>query len=79
MLKGSKMQHRLIIGNVLKGIGILGINLFLLGSPRSYYLLIGSVVTLFLGVTDFGRQCPLILSAWHLLYRMKSKRHSQIL
>ncbi|MGD0590075.1 MAG: hypothetical protein ABSA44_04665 [Bacteroidota bacterium] len=73
------MQQRLIIRNVLKGIGILGIVLFLLESPRSYFLLIGSGVALFLGVTDFGRQCPLILSVRHLLYRMKSKRQSQIL
>jgi hypothetical protein len=73
------VQHRIIIKNMLKGIGILGIILFLLGSPGSYYLLIGSAVALFLGVTDFGRQCPLILSARHLLYRMKSKKQSQIL
>jgi hypothetical protein len=79
MLKGDIVQHRIIIKNVLKGIGILGIILFLLGSPRSYYLLIGSAAALFLGVTDFGRQCPLILSGRHLLYRMKSKRQSQIL
>jgi hypothetical protein len=79
MLKGNQVQQRIIIGNVLSGIGILGIILFLLGSPGSYYLLIGSAVALFLGVTDFGRQCPLILSARHLLYRMKSKKQSQIL
>jgi hypothetical protein len=71
------MQQRIIIRNVFKGIGILGVILFLLGNPRSYYLLIGSVAALFLGVTDFGRQCPLILSAQHLLYRIKSKRQSQ--
>jgi hypothetical protein len=59
--------------------GILGIVLFLLGNPRSYYLLIGSAAALFLGLTDFGRQCPLILSVQHLLYRMKSKRKSRIL
>jgi hypothetical protein len=79
MLKGDNVQQRIIIRNVLKGIGILGIILFLIGSPRSYYLLIGSVTSLFLGITDFGRQCPLILSARHLLYRMKSKKQSQIL
>jgi Sec-independent protein secretion pathway component TatC len=73
------MQYRIIIRNMLKGIGILGIILFLLGSPRSYYLLIGTVVALFLSITDFGRQCPLILSVQHHLNRMKSKRQSQIL
>jgi len=79
MLKGSDVQYRIIIINMLKGIGILGIILFLLGSPRSYYLLIGSAAALFLSLTDFGRQCPLILSVRHLLYRMKSKKQSQIL
>jgi len=79
MLKGSNMQQQQILKNVLKGIGILGIIFFLLGEPGSYYLLIGSAAALFLSVTDFGRQCPLILSARHLLYRMKSKRQSRIL
>ncbi len=73
------MRQRIIVRNVLNGIGILGIVLFLLGSPGSYYLLIGSTAALFLGLTDFGRQCPLFLSVRHLVYRMKSKRHSQIL
>jgi hypothetical protein len=73
------MSQRIIIRNLLKGLGMLGIILFLLGSPRSYYLLIGSAAALFLGVTDFGRQCPLILSVQHHLNRMKSKKQSQIL
>ena len=73
------MQQRIIIRNVLKGIGILGIILFLLGSPRSYYLLIGSAAALFLGLTDCGRQCPLILSVQHHLNRMKSKKQSPVL
>jgi hypothetical protein len=64
---------------MLKGLGIFGIVLFLLESPGSYFLLIGSGAVFFFGVTDFGRQCPLILSGRHLLYRMKSKRQSQIL
>ena len=67
------MQHRIIINTVLKGIGVLGIILFLLRNPGSYYMLIGSVAALFMGVTDLGRQCPLILSARHILYRMKSE------
>ena len=79
MLKGDQVQQRIILGNVLKGVGILGIILFLLGSPRSYYLLIGSVAAIFLGLTDFGRQCPLILSVQHHLNRMKSKKQSQLL
>ncbi len=64
---------------MLKGIGILGVILFLLGSPRSYFLLMGSIAALFFGLTDFGRQCPLILSVQHHLNRRKSKKQSQIL
>jgi hypothetical protein len=79
MLKGNNVQQRIIVRNVLKVIGVLGIILFLLGSPRSYYLLIGAAAALFLGLTDFGRQCPLILSVQHLLYRMKSKKKPKIL
>ena len=59
--------------NLLKGIGIAGVVLFLSGCPRSYYLLAGSAAALFLGVTDFGRQCPLMLSIRHRIYRMKSR------
>jgi hypothetical protein len=70
------MQRRIMIRNVLNGIAILGIILFLLGSPSGYYLLIGSATAIFLGVTDFGRRCPLILSVQHHLNRMKSKRQS---
>ena len=59
--------------------GMLGIALFLLGSSGNYYLLIGSAAALFLGLTDFGRQCPLFLSVRHVFHRMKSKKESQIL
>ena len=79
MHKGNNVQQRMIVRNVLKAAGVLGIILFLLGSTRSYIVLIGSAVALFLGLTDFGRQCPLILSLRHLLYRVKSVKQSQIL
>jgi hypothetical protein len=72
------VQQRIIIRNVLRGIGILGVILFLLGYPRSYSLFIGSGVALFLGITDFGRQCPLMLSVQHHLNRMKLKKQSQV-
>jgi hypothetical protein len=79
MHKGNNVQQRMIVRNVLKAAGVLGIILFLLGSTRSYIVLIGSAVALFLGLTDFGRQCPLILSLRHFLYRVKSRKQSQIL
>jgi hypothetical protein len=76
MHKGNNVQQRMIVRNVLKAAGVLGIILFLLGSTRSYIVLIGSAVALFLGLTDFGRQCPLILSLRHLLYRVKSGKQT---
>jgi hypothetical protein len=77
MLKGADVHQRIIIRNVLKGIGILGVLLFLLGSPGRPYLIAMSLLVLFLGFTDFGRQCPLMLSVRHHLNRMKLKRQSQ--
>jgi len=63
---------------VSKGLGILGILLFLFGIPGGYFLLAGSIAALFLGVTDFGRQCPLILSMRHLAYRIRAKGKNSI-
>jgi hypothetical protein len=70
------MQKRILTQNVLKGIAALGIVLFFLDPPGKYYVLIGSLAALFLGLTDFGRQCPLILSVRYHLNRIKSKRQS---
>jgi hypothetical protein len=67
------VDKRIIVRKVLKGLGVSGILLFLFGIPGGYYLMAGSVTALFLGVTDFGRQCPLILSMRHLAYRVRSK------
>jgi hypothetical protein len=79
MLEGMSEQRGRLVRNILTGSGILGIVLFLLGMPGSYYLLAGSIAALFLGVTDFGRQCPLILSARHLVYRIRSKGKPPVL
>jgi len=73
------MENRIVVRKVLKGIGILGILLFLFGVSGGYYLFAGSATVLFLGVTDFGRQCPLILSARHLAYRIRSRGKPPIL
>ena len=67
------MKQRTRVRNVLKGGGFAGIVLFLVGCPGSYYLLAGSAAALFLGITDFGRQCPLFLSVRHLVNRIRSK------
>jgi hypothetical protein len=51
-----------------------GMALFILGVARYYYVLILSVLMIFLGITDFGRRCPLVLSLKYLLFRIRSKR-----
>jgi hypothetical protein len=59
---------------ILIGIGGFGAAAYLSGYPRSLLVLLPALLALFLGVTDFGRQCPLILSFRHLLYRVKTRR-----
>jgi hypothetical protein len=56
---------------VLAVAGAGGVAVFFTGMYRSWFLLLASVVALFLGITDFGRQCPLFLSARHLLSRWR--------
>ena len=55
---------------VLAGISVL---LYATGIFPSPWSLVIGILAFFLGVTDFGRQCPLILSARSLLSRMRSK------
>jgi NhaP-type Na+/H+ and K+/H+ antiporter len=40
-------------------------------------LLAVSIIALFLGFTNFGRQCPLLLSLQYYINRMKSKNINQ--
>jgi 1,4-dihydroxy-2-naphthoate octaprenyltransferase len=42
-----------------------------IGADNWILALVG--VGFFLGITDFGRQCPLLLSVHHLLARMRKK------
>jgi hypothetical protein len=39
----------------------------------SRWILVSSAVFFFLGITDFGRQCPIVLSVQHHINRWKSK------
>ena len=56
---------------VLMVAGAAGSAVFFTGMHRSWFLLLASLVVLFLGITDFGRRCPLFLSARHLMARWK--------
>jgi len=66
------MLSRTVVRYSLDGVGMI---LALVGlsaiSGSGWFLTVGLFV-LFLGITDFGRQCPLILSARHLAHRIRS-------
>jgi TRAP-type uncharacterized transport system fused permease subunit len=55
--------------------GLSGVLLFLFIAERAAgkLLLTLSIIALFLGFTNFGRQCPLLLSLQYRINRMKSK------
>jgi hypothetical protein len=74
--KARRVQNNRIIRRVLIGVGGIGILVFLLGYPHSVLLLLAAVLSIFLGVTNFGRECPLILSIRHLVFRIKARRQS---
>jgi hypothetical protein len=64
---------------MLNGIGVILALMFLGGVSGSGWMLTLGLFALFLGITDFGRQCPLILSVRHLAYRVRSKGKPPIL
>jgi hypothetical protein len=69
-------QAILRISTFLLGILLLAASIGEMIPARIYGIPAG--LAIFLGVTNFGRQCPLILSIHHLYYRMKKtkKEHS---
>ena len=68
------MQNNKNLRRVLIAAGLVEGILFLAGVYESGLALALGLLSLFLGVTDFGRQCPLLLSLRHLAYRWKSKK-----
>jgi hypothetical protein len=60
----------------MDGAGVILAFLFLAGIHRSGWVFALGLFALFLGVTNFGRQCPLILSVKQLAYRIKLSRRS---
>jgi len=67
------MQNRPVVRYVLIGVGAVFAVMFLPGGGGSGWSFALGLFALFLGMTDFGRQCPLILSVRHLAYRIRSK------
>jgi hypothetical protein len=73
------MQNRPVVRYMLISVGVILGLMFLSGVSGRGWLLTLGLFALFLGITDFGRQCPLILSLRHLAYRMRSKGKPPIL
>jgi hypothetical protein len=67
------MQQRKVLRRSFAGIGALLLALSIAVSNGSVWMFAPGLIAVFLGVTDFGRQCPLLLSARHMVYRIKIK------
>ncbi len=66
-------QARLVyVRRILIGLGFLGVILFSTGVTESVPLLATAILLAFLGVTNFGRQCPLLLVLRRAIQRSKS-------
>jgi len=65
-------SRKLVFG--LAGILII---LFITKIAAGTFLVVGSIIAVFLGFTNFGRQCPLLLSLQYHINRMKSKTNNQ--
>ena len=76
--EGVWMLSKTLVRYSLSGIGVILALMGLSGISGSVWLLMLGLLALFLGITDFGRQCPLILSARHLVYRIRSKGKPRI-
>ena len=50
--------------------------LIITGIAGGIFMIGGLIITLFLAVTNFGRQCPLLLSLQYHINRMKTKNNN---
>ena len=73
------MKRASVVRYLLNGLGVIDVLMFLAGIHSSGMLLALGVFAMFLGITDFGRQCPLILSARHIATRLRSKGRPSVL
>jgi hypothetical protein len=73
------MRSNKIIRYALSGFGIVDVLLFSSGIHDSGWLVFSGLLALFLGVTDFGRRCPLILSFRHMVSSFRPKHRPAIL
>jgi uncharacterized membrane protein YecN with MAPEG domain len=69
-IQKSKISLQQWSAFIVAGIAVL---LFVLHIGAEKWMLALAGVVLFLGITDYGRQCPLLLSVHHLLARLRKK------
>jgi hypothetical protein len=63
-----------LLKNLMKITGILGVLVFSFGWYKSYVLVSVAGLIFFLGMTNFGKECPLVLSVQYWYHRAKNKR-----
>ena len=73
----GKTGRMAFFANTLKILGTGGILFFVLGTRTGYLLLVASILAFFLGVTDFGRSCPLLLSTRRIANKLRESRTSK--
>jgi hypothetical protein len=67
---GSRKSLRRVLGVL----GLVGGTIYLSGLVPSVLMLLASGLALFLAITNFGRQCPLLMSLRYKLVRFKSRQ-----
>jgi 1,4-dihydroxy-2-naphthoate octaprenyltransferase len=73
-IKKNALSLQRWLAFIAVGVVVLLIALHLAGNI--WFLLMGGLA-FFLGATDFGRQCPLLLSMHHLYARIQEKKLEQ--
>lgn len=71
------MKRSAVVRSILAVAGAVGVAVFFTGTYRSWFLALAGVLALFLGITDFGRRCPLFLSARHLMARWRYRQSTE--
>ncbi len=72
-IKAVAGQERLVyVRRALIGLGIVGVILFSTSVTESVPFLATAILVAFLGITNFGRQCPLLLVVRRAIQRSKS-------
>jgi hypothetical protein len=67
------MRGSSVVRYLLNGLGVIDVLMFLAGIHSSGMLIALGVFAMVLGITNFGLQCPLILSARYITYQLRPR------